>query len=304
MDGVIVIDKPAGPTSAEIVRRLKARLPKRTRVGHLGTLDPFATGVLPILVGEGTKLAPFLHHGTREYAGIIVLGSETDTLDSTGEVSRVAPVPSLDTVRLPAIASRFTGTIEQKPPIFSAIKRKGVPLYRLARRGVQVEPAEPRKVEIQRLELQRAGDCTIRFTVLCSPGMYVRSLARDIGIALDTAAHLSELVRVRSGAFSIADAHPLDEVIAMLERGAEPGLISMRAALPTLPEVVIEPLLEGRLLHGDSRALDRLSPEGASLFKVISCGRLVAIARSTSPLTAVIVRVFAAGEDEHDYSAR
>ena len=300
MDGIVIIDKPAGPTSAEIVRQLKARLGKRTRVGHLGTLDPFATGVLPILIGEGTKLAPFLQEGTKEYAGLIVLGSETDTLDATGGVSRMAPVPSLDTAQLAAITTRFTGTIEQEPPIFSAIKRGGVPLYKLARRGVQVEPPEPRRVEIQRLELKKAGDDTIRFTVLCSSGMYVRSLARDIGIALDTAAHVSELRRIRSGAFSIADAHPLDEVIRALERGADAGLISMRAALATLPEVVIDPLLESRLRHGDSRILDRLSPEGAELFKVIPRGKLVAVARSTSPITAAIVRVFGAGEENSE----
>ncbi|MBV8053866.1 MAG: tRNA pseudouridine(55) synthase TruB, partial [Deltaproteobacteria bacterium] len=120
----------------------------------------------------------------KEYTGLIALGSETDTLDSTGEVSRISPVPGLDTTQLAAIAARFTGTIEQKPPIFSAIKRGGVPLYKLARRGVQVEPPEPRRVEIQGLELKKAGDDTIRFAVLCSSGMYVRSLARDIGIAL------------------------------------------------------------------------------------------------------------------------
>jgi tRNA pseudouridine55 synthase len=300
MDGIIVIDKPAGPTSAEIVRQLKARLGKRTRVGHLGTLDPFATGILPILIGEGTKLAPFLQEGTREYAGLIVLGSETDTLDSTGEVSRIAPVPSFDSVRLAVIATEFTGTIEQKPPIFSAIKRGGVPLYKLARRGVQVEPPEPRRVEIQGLELKKAGDDTIRFAVLCSSGMYVRSLARDIGIALGTAAHVSELRRIRSGAFSTADARPLNEVIRALERGEDPGLISMRAALAALPEVMIEPLLESRLRHGDSRALDHLCPEGAGLFKVISRGKLVAVARSTSHLTAAIVRVFGAGEEERN----
>jgi tRNA pseudouridine55 synthase len=298
MNGVIVIDKPAGPTSAEIVRQLKARLGKRTRVGHLGTLDPFATGVLPILIGEGTKLAPFLQEGSREYAGLIQLGSETDTLDSTGQISRVAPAPPLDAKQLTAIANRFTGAIEQTPPIFSAIKRKGVPLYKLARRGVQVEPPAPRRVEIERLELKMAGDDKIRFTVLCSSGMYVRSLARDIGIALGTAAHLSGLRRIRSGAFSAADAHTLAQVIAALERGEEAGLISMRAALVALPEVVIDPVLEGRLRQGDSRALDRLSPEGACLFKVVSRGELVAVARSTSPITAVIVRVF--GTEEQD----
>jgi tRNA pseudouridine55 synthase len=298
MNGVIVIDKPAGPTSAEIVRRLKARLGKHTRVGHLGTLDPFATGVLPILIGDGTKLAPFLQEGIKEYVGSIMLGYETDTLDSTGTVSRIAPVPSLDTIDLLPIAARFNGTIEQQPPIFSAIKRQGVPLYKLAHRGIQVEPPAPRKVEIQRLELERLGDATIRFTVLCSPGMYVRSLARDIGIALGTAAHVSELRRIRSGAFLIADAHRLDEVIEALERGAEPPFISMRAALASLPEVMIEPLLKGRLCHGDSRALDHLCPEGASFFKVISGGELVAVARRTSCITAAIVRVFGA-EGEH-----
>jgi len=300
MDGVIIIDKPAGPTSAAIVRQLKAHLGKHARVGHLGTLDPFATGVLPILIGEGTKLAPFLQEGIKEYTGLIVLGSETDTLDSTGEISRIAPVPGLDTMQLAAIAARFTGTIEQKPPIFSAIKRKGVPLYKLARRGVQVEPPGPRRVEIQRLQLKKAAGDTIRFSVLCSSGMYVRSLARDIGIALNTAAHLFELRRIRNGAFSTADARLLDEVIRALEQGDDPGLISMRAALATLPEVVIEPALESRLRHGDSRALDRLSPEEASLFKVISRGKLVAIARSTSRITAAIVRVFGTGEEERN----
>lgn len=300
MNGVIVIDKPAGPTSAEIVRQLKARLGKGTRVGHLGTLDPFATGVLPILVGEGTKLAPFLQEGTREYAGLFVLGRETDTLDSTGKVSRIAPVPTLHTAQLAAIANRFTGTIEQIPPIFSAIKRGGVPLYKLARRGIQVDPPQPRRIEIRRLELEAAGDDTIRFAVLCSSGMYVRSLARDIGIALGTAAHVSELRRVRSGAFSIADARPLDEVLSALKSGEEPGLVSMSAALAALPEVVIDRLVEGRLRHGDARALDHLSPEEIGLFKLISRGKLVAIARSTSRVTAAIVRVFGTGEEESE----
>src|SRR5690348_13581624 len=110
MNGIILVDKPAGPTSAEMVRQVKARLGGRTRVGHLGTLDPFATGVLPILIGEATKLAPFLQESTREYAGLIVLGTETDTLDCTGRISRTAPVPKLDRIDLAVIASRFTGT--------------------------------------------------------------------------------------------------------------------------------------------------------------------------------------------------
>jgi tRNA pseudouridine55 synthase len=300
MDGVIVIDKPAGPTSAEVVRQLKWRLGKRTRVGHLGTLDPFATGVLPILVGEGTKLAPFLQQAVKEYTGLVALGTETDTLDSTGDVSRIAPVPGLDPAQLDAIANRFTGTIVQTPPIFSAIKLRGTPLYKLARRGVQVEPPAPRTIEIERLELKPDGDNGIRFKLLCSSGTYVRSLARDLGLALDTAAHLSELRRIRSGGFSILDARPLDRVIEALERGVEPGLIGMRAALSTLPELMIDPLIEERVRHGDSRGLEHPTVEAGVFFKVISGGRLVAVARGSSCGRAVIARVFGAGEENSE----
>ena len=210
MNGVIIVDKPAGPTSAEVVRRVKSRLAKGTRVGHLGTLDPFATGILPILVGEGTKLAPFLQEGIKEYAGLIRLGSETDTLDSTGQITRTALVPGVNPIDLASIARRFTGTIDQTPPIYSAIKRAGIPLYKFARRGIPVEPPTPRKVEIQRLELTVDDDEMIRFDVICSSGMYVRSLARDIGTALGTAAHLAQLRRTRNGAFTTVDAETLD----------------------------------------------------------------------------------------------
>lgn len=297
MNGIIVIDKPAGPTSAEIVRQIKARLPRHRRVGHLGTLDPFATGVLPILIGEGTKLAAFIEENKREYAGLIRLGSETDTLDYTGRICRTAPVPSLDSLRLGQIAARFTGMVEQTPPIFSAIKRRGVPLYKLARRDPQIEPPMARKVEIQRLDLQAASSDSIRFTVFCSSGMYVRSLARDLGIALGTAAHLCELRRNRTGGFSIADAHRFYEVVGAMDRGEAPGLIDMRAALARLPEAVVDPVLERRIRQGDSRALDHIGPEGGGLFKVISHGELIAIARSALRETAVIMRVFRAEEE-------
>jgi tRNA pseudouridine55 synthase len=292
MNGVIIIDKPAGPTSAEVVRLVKARLGRKTRVGHLGTLDPFATGVLPILVGEGTKLAPFLQETEKEYAGIIAIGTETDTLDPTGAMVRTAAVPILDAERLGAIAARFTGMIEQTPPVFSAIKRAGVPLYKLARRGDTVEPPAPRTVEIKRLELTVEGTDRLRFTVACSPGMYVRSLARDIGVALGSAAHLAELRRVRNGDFSIAQAVPLAAALEQLERGDHRSLIGMRAALRTIPELEVDAAIERRLRHGDSRALDDLAPRDTKFFKVIARGDLVAIAESTSRITATIARIF------------
>ena len=207
MDGIILIDKPDGPTSAEVVRQVKHRV-KPARVGHLGTLNPFATGVLPILVGEGTKLAPFLHEGEKYYEGLIALGTETDTLDRTGEVVRTAPVPEIGLEQLASIAARFTGTVTQTPPIFSAIKRGGVPLYKLARRGEDVAPPPPRDVQIERLELAAEGPGAIRFSLVCSPGTYIRSLARDIGIALESAAHLAALRRTRTGIFAIENARP------------------------------------------------------------------------------------------------
>jgi tRNA pseudouridine55 synthase len=293
MDGIILIDKAAGPTSADVVRQIKWRV-KPARVGHLGTLDPFATGVLPILVGEATKLAPFLHDGDKYYTGLIALGTETDTLDRTGAVVRTAAVAPFDAARLIAIAASFTGTVTQTPPIFSAIKRGGVPLYKLARRGGEVAPPPPRQVEIARLELTGEGAGSIRFTMVCSPGTYVRSLARDIGMALGGAAHLAELRRMRNGLFAIADARPLEEVLAALERGEHAGFIGLREAVPDLPEVAVDEATAMRLRNGDSRALDGLVPAQAKFFKVVANGRLLAIAEATSRVTAVIARIFGA----------
>jgi tRNA pseudouridine55 synthase len=294
MDGIILIDKPCGPTSADVVRQIKWRV-KSARTGHLGTLDPFATGVLPIMVGEGTKLAPFLHDGEKRYEGLIALGTETDTLDRTGEVVRTAPVPPFDAAALDAIAARFTGRITQTPPIYSAIKRDGVPLYKRARRGEEVAPPPPRDVDIAHLELAGAGEGRLHFAVTCSPGTYVRSLARDIGIALGGAAQLMELRRTRSGLFTIEAAHPLEEVLERLERGEGAAcLIGLRAALPRLPEVAVGEEIARRLRNGDSRALDGMVPSQAEFFKVIAGDRLLAVAEVTSRVTAVIARIFSA----------
>jgi tRNA pseudouridine55 synthase len=302
LSGIILIDKPAGPTSAEVVRQVKWRV-KPARVGHLGTLDPFATGVLPILVGEGTKLAPFLHDGDKHYEGIIVLGSETDTLDRTGEVVRTAAIPAIDNAKLEAITALFSGTVTQTPPIFSAIKRDGVPLYKLARRGDEVAPPSPREVQIAQLVLTAEGADAIRFSLVCSPGTYMRSLARDIGIALGSAAHLAELRRTRSGGFAIENARSMATVLTALDDGEDVGLIAIRDAVHELAEVAVEATLEQRLRNGDSRALDGLVPPRAldsampprsnKFFKVIFDGHLIAIAEATSRVTAVIARVFA-----------
>jgi len=293
MNAVIVIDKPAGLTSAEVVRRIK-RSVKPARVGHLGTLDPFATGVLPILIGEATKLAPFLEGGDKRYAGLIKLGVETDTLDPDGAVVRTAPVPPLNPQCVAAIERQFSGRLSQVPPVFSAIKRAGVPLYRLARTGVDVPPPPPRKIEIKFLKLETASRDTLRFELGCSAGTYVRSLARDIGVALQSAAHLAELRRLQSGDFSLPAA-PLERVLAAIgtQDLASIQLIAPSDALGHLPRVVVDEAQERRLRNGDSSALDSIAPAGAEIFRVVqSSGDLIAIARATTRVTAVIERIF------------
>ena len=294
MNGVVIIDKPAGVTSAEVVRRIK-RVVKPARVGHLGTLDPFATGVLPILIGEATKLAPFMEGGEKRYEGIVRLGAETDTLDRDGSVVRTEPLPSLNGERLAALQREFTGKLTQVPPVFSAIKRAGVPMYRLARKGIEVEPPEPREVEIGSLRLELAAPDSLRFELICSPGTYVRALARDIGNALGSAAHLDQLRRTQSGGFSIADAIPLDALLGAMEAREVAGLplIALAQVAPSIPGVKVDDEIERRLRHGDSSALDLLAPPASELFKVLnSRGQLIAIARATSRATATIERVF------------
>ena len=292
MNAILLVDKPPGISSAEVVRRVKSRV-KPARVGHLGTLDPFATGLLPIMIGEATKLAPFIDGGDKEYAGVIALGVETDTLDRDGAEVRRAEVPTISAEQLAQVTAQFTGSIEQVPPVYSAIKRAGVPLYRLARRGEDVAPPEKRTVEIKRLDLTYEAPGAIRFVATCSPGTYARALARDIGIALGTVAHLDELRRTRNGAFSIVDATTLVGVLSALDSGAPPRRISLRDALLGLPELIVDAAAEKRLRNGDSRALDSQVPPDGPLFKVISAhGELIAVARATSRVTAIVERIF------------
>jgi len=300
VDGIILIDKPGGITSAEVVRRIKARV-KPSRVGHLGTLDPFATGVLPIMVGEATKLAPMLEGGEKVYAGVIKLGVETDTLDRDGKVVREAPVPVVDSDRLAAVAKQFTGKIDQVPPVFSAIKRDGVRMYKLARKGnpQDLEPPPMRNIEIKDLTLELSSPDEIRFVATCSPGTYARALARDIGVALGTVAHLKELRRTRSGNFPIASAISLDDALA-IESDPTGRLIGLREALPDLAELNVDEAAEKLLRNGDPRALEGKVPAGHEMFKVIHADQLIAVAKATSRVTAIIVRIFNIGNSGID----
>lgn len=197
--GFLVVDKPQGRTSHDVVDAARRWFGTR-RVGHLGTLDPQATGVLPLAIRESTKLIPYVEGGSKAYVGTIRLGVETDTLDGEGRVLRTweGEFPALAEVT--AALAEFEGEISQTPPMYSAVKKDGVPLYRLARKGQEVA-REPRRVTIESLRLRAYTPPDIDIEVVCSPGTYVRSLASDLGKRLGCGAHLANLRRTRSGPF-------------------------------------------------------------------------------------------------------
>lgn len=208
--GVLNLNKPPKLTSRQAVDCVK-RILNAKKAGHGGTLDPNATGVLLICLGDGTKLFEALQAGTKEYEGALILGVTTDTLDADGQIIKTADTSQITPDQIRAACQQFVGEIEQMPPMFSAVKHKGKPLYKLARRGIEVE-RRLRQVFIESIELLSFNIPEVRFRVVCSKGTYIRVLAEDIGIALGCGAHLSELARTRSGVFKIGGAHTLDSL--------------------------------------------------------------------------------------------
>ncbi len=300
MDGVLLIDKPAGLTSAEVVRRLKSYV-KPQRVGHLGTLDPCATGLLPILIGEATKLAPYMDSAEKEYHGLIQLGVETDTLDREGRVVKTAPLPELTQSTIEEVERKFTGQLTQTVPVFSAVKHNGTPLYKLARRGIPAEPPK-RTVHVYSLHLTIAGDDTLAFVLVCSKGTYIRAIARDIGQALGTVAHLAELRRVRSGGFSISQSISLEQAIEQLKKREFSCLVGLRQAIPDMAEVSVDERIARRVINGQNSALSEVPELGSvggdfRLVKLVLRDRLLAIAR-VGGQGPKLVRVFPRACDE------
>jgi tRNA pseudouridine55 synthase len=250
MDGVLVIDKPKGPTSFDVVRQVRGLL-KVKKVGHTGTLDPMATGVLPLCLGEATKVAGFITEGDKAYDAVVRLGAETDTQDAEGKVVAEAPVPPLTAALLEEVLGRFRGSFEQVPPMYSAVKVGGKRLYELARAGEEVERAS-RQVTVYELVLRDFNATQLRLSVRCSKGFFVRTLAYDIGRALGCGAHLEVLRRTVSGPFTLAHALPLADLAALAR---EPEALAKRL-LPTSEALVDLPALRvstedaARVSHG------------------------------------------------------
>ena len=209
-DGVLLVDKAEGMTSHDVVALARRKLGTK-KIGHCGTLDPAATGLLLLTIGRGTKVQDLLMSEDKEYAGTFVLGVTTDTQDREGEVIQERPVPALEEDQIRSVFETFRGDFYQLPPMVSAKKHGGVPLYKLARQGKTVERA-PRLVHVYRYTIDRIELPQIDFSVLCSKGFYVRTYVHDIGEALGCGAHLKALRRTRSGRFDVANAITVDEI--------------------------------------------------------------------------------------------
>ena len=210
MNGVLVLNKPEDITSGRALNRVKKLLNIR-KAGHTGTLDPFAIGVLPIFLNEATKVITYLRDNVKEYTGTIELGITTDTLDRTGIVVRRNRVGKIKESDIMECFCKYKGNIKQMPPMFSAVKRKGVRLYSLARRGIDIE-RKLKDVKIEKLELLNYKLPHIRFYVKCSKGTYIRSLSNDVGNELGCGGHLKELKRISSGQFSINDSYTFEDI--------------------------------------------------------------------------------------------
>ncbi len=286
MNGLLVIDKPGGITSHDVVNRLR-RITRERSIGHLGTLDPMATGVLPLLMGKFTRLAQYFSAAEKSYTGAIRFGFATFTYDAEGEPAdpdlwpEVAQTLTLDRVR--AAAQRFQGEIQQMPPPFSAKKIGGKPAYKLARKGKPVA-LKPARVRIDAFEILAMEGAETSFTMNISAGGYVRSVAHELGQDLGCGAHLSRLRRTRAGAFTLADTHRLEELEALAEDSTgniaaiQALCVHPRALLPEMPAVTADAMVLGRLRNGAQANLPEFS--AAPLVKVFAGPReLAGIAR-------------------------
>ena len=282
MNGLLVIDKPGGMTSHDVVNRLR-RITGEQSIGHLGTLDPMATGVLPHLMGKFTRLAQYFSAAEKSYEGNIRFGFATDTYDAEGEPAgpdrwpEVAANLTLPQVR--AAAARFHGEMEQMPPQFSAKKVDGRPAYKLAREGKPVQ-LKPARIRIDAFAIEALEGAEASFTIDISSGGYVRSVAHELGRDLGCGAHLSSLRRTRAGAFALDDAHTLEELEALAgnAEALENLCVHPRALLPEMPAVTGDGQALGRLRNGAQANLPEFS--SAPLVKVFAGPReLVGIAR-------------------------
>ena len=253
VSGVLLIDKPQGMTSQQVVSKvkylLKSDVHDSKKAGHTGTLDPMATGLLPICLGEATKFSHYQLDAVKSYQAIIKLGEQTDTGDAEGQIIATSPVPHVTQAMLQSVTEQFLGEIMQVPPMYSALKKDGKKLYELAREGIEVERAA-RPLTIYELSLTPLSDQQLQLTVTCSKGTYVRVLAEDIAKALGTLGHLTALRRIQTGDFEIANAITLADFAALDVAARFDKLLAVDACVHSLPSLVLDDNQSKRIRQG------------------------------------------------------
>jgi tRNA pseudouridine55 synthase len=292
-DGLLLLDKEPGFTSHDAVQKAR-RVLRQKKIGHCGTLDPDATGLLLLTLGTATRLTRFLIRAPKVYEGTIRFGAATDTYDASGKVVSEAPAEAVAALQAPAVAEgmrAFQGEIQQQPPPYSAKKIQGVKYYELARRGEEV-PSEPKEVTVYEfLPLGEIEDGRLRFRLACSSGTYARGLAHDLGAALGVGGHLAELRRTRIGGFRVEDALPLSRLDELVQAGEPLGSAWIPFDQIPLPfgEVTADPQQENRISHGQTVLVRELTGEEGDWVKLINRRReLIAVG-------TVIERIGAAG---------
>ena len=279
MNGVLIIDKPAGLTSHDVVNRVRRILGQRS-VGHLGTLDPLATGVLPLVTGSLTRLAQFYTTSQKTYEGVVRFGFATDTYDADGEPSSTAQSVNLQLHQVSDLAARFRGVIEQMPPPFSAKKVHGVPAYKLARKKKEVA-LKPVRVEIREFDILGVEGDRASFRARVSSGTYMRSVAHEMGQQLGCGAHLETLRRTAVAEFNISDAHSVEQVRQAAQRGSvDEMFVHPRRLLPDFPAVTADEENVARIHTGRAVNLPELSQ-----------ARMVKVFRAQKELIAIATRV-------------
>lgn len=280
MDGAIIVDKPAGWTSHDVVGKMR-RIAGTRRVGHLGTLDPMATGVLPVVINRATRLSQFLMKADKVYEAVVRFGSATDTYDAEGERIGEASTPVIDA----KVFSAFVGEIDQVPPPVSAKKINGVPAYKLARNDKPVNLA-PVRVTVHSIDVLETGDDFVKIRVHCGSGTYIRSIAHDAGQKLGCGAHLASLRRLRAGPFDIAKAHTLEALAAMSAEGRlQEALLPAAELLPEFPAERVDDTIAGMIRQGrDFRVSPFRVRSGARYVRAIGQGgELIAIGEMKLP---------------------
>ena len=269
--GILLLDKPLGLSSNGALQRVK-RLLRADKAGHVGSLDPLASGMLPICLGEATKIAGDILSGRKRYRFTVALGNRTATGDVEGAVVETLPVPQFDVATLEGVLQRFRGRTMQIPPMYSALKRDGQPLYKLARAGIEVERA-PREIDLSELiVIGRDAGRQLELEALCSKGTYIRTLAEDIARALGTCGHVAQLRRLFVEPFENEALQTLESVTERAQRAELPSLISPDRAIPHLAAVELSAAATARVLHGQSAAVaPDVAPGRVRLYDATGC---------------------------------